>query len=196
MTGEVVRYIYLHGFKSSGSSDKVRLLREMTDWWLDAPDIPDRPVDAVPWLEDYLGHICQTYPKDEFVLIGSSLGGYYANWLARKFFCPAALINPLVDIEDLAPMVGSHENYYTGNCFELTQADLDILATLAHDMTITIPRVILLDEGDEVLDYRKAVQLYEHFAFVMKYPYGSHRFDHLEESLPQIESLANTIALW
>ena len=154
-----------------------------------------KPAHAIPWLEAYVDRKRREASKMPVILIGSSLGGYYADHLARRFSMSAALINPLVDTEDLRPVLGPNENYYTGARFELDEADLDALRGIAQDLSIDIPRLVLLDEGDELLDYRKAVGLYTGHARVVRYPGGSHRFDHLEQSLGEIRKLCDEAML-
>ncbi len=189
------RYIYLHGFCSSGNSDKVHLLREQTDWPVHAPDIPDKPADAIPFLRAYLERMQHEYPDDELILVGSSLGGYYAGNLGSALGFRMVLINPLVDVADLKPRLGTNHNYQSGQSFELTNEDLDALQALRHETMTGWPILVLLDQGDEVLDYRKAVARYESRARVLQFQGGSHRFDHLVDALQEIEALAHSIAL-
>lgn len=95
-------------------------------------------------------------------LIGSSMGGFYATWLAAKYGCPAVIVNPAV-----APwqgrdyLLGDQENYHTGAVHRIEQHHLDQLeqfevATLSEPWQL----MVLVQTGDEVLDYRQAVVKY------------------------------------
>ena len=95
-------------------------------------------------------------------VVGSSLGGYYATWLAERHGLRAVLINPAV----VAPLalesfVGMQDNLYTGERFEFTPRHLDELRTL-EVAAITLPERywLLAETGDEVLDYSHAVIKY------------------------------------
>ena len=95
-------------------------------------------------------------------MVGSSLGGYYATWLAERHGLRAVLVNPAV----VAPLalesfVGMQDNLYTGERFEFTPQHLDELRTL-EVAAITRPERywLLAETGDEVLDYRHAALKY------------------------------------
>jgi predicted esterase YcpF (UPF0227 family) len=95
-------------------------------------------------------------------IIGSSLGGFYATWLAERFGCRAALINPAVDpLKDLDKHVGITTEWHTGEPFEFKREYIDELAALKVG-TITRPEryFLLAATGDEVLDYRDMVAHY------------------------------------
>jgi len=172
--------VYLHGFASAGEgSAKAGILQRIfAGRELLTPNLPDKPADAIPFLDDFLGRL-----SGPAVLIGSSLGGYYAACYGGRLGWPAVLINPLVDVAVMRGALGWQENYYTGARFRLDEADLDALAAL-HFAPGASPTLVLLDAADEVLDADRAVSTYMGRARVMVYPGGSHRFEHLDESAP------------
>jgi len=94
----------------------------------------------------------------DLALIGSSLGGFYATWLAEKYGARAVLVNPAVrPFEDLVPFLGPQRNPYSGETYDVTRAHFDELAALAV-ARITRPEryFLLLRTGDAVLDWRAA----------------------------------------
>jgi uncharacterized protein len=94
-------------------------------------------------------------------LIGSSLGGYYATWLAEKHGVRAVLVNPAVrPYELLAQYVGPQTNLYTGAHDVLTAGDIDALRALEVDRITPNRYLLMVQTGDEVLDYRAAVERY------------------------------------
>ena len=98
--------------------------------------------------------------EGKVTLVGSSLGGHYANHLAEKHGLNAVLINPaVVDGLDLATFVGDHANFHSGERFTFTEAHA---AQLKAQVARPTPERywLLLEEGDEVLDYRQAQAFY------------------------------------
>jgi predicted esterase YcpF (UPF0227 family) len=151
--------VYLHGFNSSAQSHKAQVMkrfleeRGLGDQYA-CPDLPPLAADAIRVLEKL--------PLGEGAcLVGSSLGGYYATWLAEKHGCRAVLINPAIDPHvGLRAYLGPQKNLHTGEPYELTEAHLRDWEKL-YAPRITPSRYLLLVEtGDEVLDYRRAVARY------------------------------------
>lgn len=170
--------VYLHGFASAGEgSAKAGVLKEVfADQSLLAPDLPDKPADAIPFLDDFLAAL-----SGPVMLVGSSLGGYYATCYGGRFGWPVVLINPLVDITAMHTALGERQNHYSGARFTVDQADLDALTAL-NVVPGSSSTLLLLDAADEVLDAGKAVHAYMDRAKVVIYPGGSHRFEHLAAS--------------
>src|SRR6266480_3709245 len=118
--------VYIHGFNSSALSFKARLIAARmaelgrSDEFA-CPELPHRPRAAIAVLERLLG---EERPGNT-CLIGSSLGGYYATWLAEKHSLRAVLVNPAVRPHELLrSCVGRQTNLYTGAQYELTQEHL------------------------------------------------------------------------
>ena len=184
-----MKLIYLHGFASIGNSSKSNWLREQIsdDYSFEAPDLPNRSDEAARFLDAYFADL-----KGESVgLIGTSLGGFFAAWYGAKFGWPAVLINPLADVSDLTgSAMGENRNYYTEETFIMDQSDADCLHRMSGEIQqSTAPSLLLLDRGDDVLDYNKAIARFGQSSEVHLFENGSHRFDHLPESLPAIRTL-------
>jgi predicted esterase YcpF (UPF0227 family) len=152
--------LYIHGFNSSSASFKARVLQQkMAGSGVEfvAPDLPHWPLQAIAQLEALIGKA-----GDAVTLVGSSLGGYYATWLAEKHGLKAVLINPAVrPYELMSDFLGPKRNLYTGERYELTSDHLSQLRQLEVPV-ITRPERYLLIVGtqDEVLDYRQALARY------------------------------------
>lgn len=154
--------LYIHGFNSSALSFKAGVLRKrmaelrLADRFF-CPELPPGPKRAISLIER-----CITSGGAQAVsLIGSSLGGYYATWLAERYGVRAVLVNPAVRPYTLLEgSLGWQTNLYTGVKYELTREHLSELRDLEIE-TITPSRYFLMVEtGDEVLDYREAVEKY------------------------------------
>ncbi len=94
--------------------------------------------------------------------IGSSLGGYYATWLAEKFESRVVLINPAVKpYEMFEEFLGPNRNIYTGEEYILTMEHIDQLKSYeVTDITNPDRYLLMLQTGDEVLDYKLALEKY------------------------------------
>ncbi|MBI1394410.1 MAG: esterase [Betaproteobacteria bacterium] len=153
-------YIYIHGFNSSPQSVKARQLggyleRQGRGAEFACPALSHWPREAMHQLEALL----HRSGAAATVLVGSSLGGFYATWLAEQHGCRAVLVNPGVDAhEGLKAYLGPQQNLYTGEPYELTVEHLRQLESYSVP-AITDPSrfFLIVTTGDEVLDYREAV---------------------------------------
>lgn len=155
--------LYLHGFNSSPSSQKAQLLaawlpQSYPDIRLTVPLLPTCPLQTKGLLQ-------QLYAENEAVMIGiigSSLGGYYATWLSQQTFCRCIVINPVVKpFELLENYLGPNHNPYTGERYVLESQHIDYLKTMYISPLPAPDKIWLLQQrGDEVLDYRQAMELY------------------------------------
>jgi predicted esterase YcpF (UPF0227 family) len=95
-------------------------------------------------------------------LVGSSLGGYYATYLAEKYDLRAVLVNPAVVAHiALAEYLGPQDNLYTGETFVFKQEHIAALTELDVPVLTRPERFwLLVETGDELLDYRQAVAYY------------------------------------
>ena len=182
--------LYLHGFCSSPQSWKAKALAEALDLrGLSAhfycPFLSPVPHLAIKQIEAILANL-----DGGVTLAGSSLGGLYASWLAEKHDLKAVLINPAVLASlSLTPYLGEQINLHTGEKFELTMAHIEALREL-ENIVITPERYLLLVEtGDELLDYRKAVERYAGARQII-IEGGDHSFTHFNDLIPQLIEFA------
>lgn len=152
--------LYLHGFRSSPQSFKTRLIAQRMEALgrgneYCCPQLPGSPKEAI----DLALKLAQQVPAQELSLIGSSLGGFYALWLAERLGCRAVLLNPAVNApRDLANQVGVTTSYHSNEPFEFKAeylAELEALKTAG----ITKPEryFLVAATGDELLDWREMV---------------------------------------
>jgi predicted esterase YcpF (UPF0227 family) len=155
--------LYLHGFRSSPRSFKARTVHE----WMNAagraeelicPQLPASPKAAMALAL----LLVERFPADELAIVGSSLGGFYATWLAERLGCRAALLNPAVNpLKDLDKYVGISTAWHSDDRFEFRREYIDELAELTVGRITRPERYFLLAAtGDEVLDYRDMVHHY------------------------------------
>ena len=100
---------------------------------------------------------------DHLVVIGSSLGGYYTNYLAEKFGCKAVILNPAVRApKELAPHVGMLTSYDTNEPYDFRPEYIDELKSLQVEVISNPGRYFLIAaKGDELLDWQEMVDFYK-----------------------------------
>jgi len=151
--------VYLHGFNSSPHSHKAQLLgRYLEARGLGAhyacPGLPVGASAAVAAVEPLLG-------KSPLCFVGSSLGGFYATYLAEKHGTKAVLINPAVDPHvGLRAYLGPQKNLHSGEPYELTETHLREWERLYVPRVTPARYWLMVETGDEVLDYRRAIERY------------------------------------
>ena len=183
--------LYLHGFLSSPLSVKAQQTRRyLSEQYPDiefvCPELSNHPAQLQ---EQLLTLIAQNpaLTQDGLKVIGSSMGGYLSTWLMEKFGGKAALINPAVrPFELLAGYLGDHINPYTNKQFTLQQSDIEHIKQL-YVPVITNPAhfKVMLQTGDETLDYRLAVEHYQGADVVVEEG-GDHSFVNYDQHLPAI----------
>lgn len=191
-------YLYLHGFNSSGVSAKGKYFRDaLVHQPVQTPSYPPQPDAAIAMLQHVLETLLHGKPANEpLILIGSSLGGFYAQYLAHHFALPKVLINPaLQPLQTLRPYLGRQTNFYTGEQYDLTEQQLRLLLRfdVSEPCTQATPTLVLLDAGDEIIDYRYAQRIYSPCAQVIVYPEGDHQFQHLAEAVEAINVFTSQI---
>jgi predicted esterase YcpF (UPF0227 family) len=154
--------LYIHGFLSSPRSFKARLIAAR----LAELGLPH--AFACPRLHGDPAEIVATIARavraapEEPALIGSSLGGFYATHVAERFGLKTVLLNPAVRPYDLLhDYLGVQRNLYTGEEIVVEARHLDELQALEVETLCDPSRYFLIaTSGDEVLDYRQAVDKY------------------------------------
>ena len=185
--------LYLHGFTSGPQSRKVQaLVARMAEQGLAdrliAPQLPASPRAAIALVDDLIAKVS---PGTTATLVGSSLGGFYATHLAEKHRLQAVLINPaVVAAIELERYLGPQTWLYTGEPFEFTRQHIEELRALEVPRLADPSRYwLLVEEGDETLDYRQAVTRYAG-AKQAVLPGGDHSFTRWEDYLDEVLAFA------
>lgn len=179
--------VYLHGFRSGPASHKAQQLhmrmkeKGLAEHFV-CPKLPVSPQAAITLCESIIA------ASDRPVtLVGSSLGAYYATYLAERHKLRAVLVNPAVVAHlSLLEYVGPQTNLFSGECFEFT------LGHIAELRALEVPGIsapqrfwLLVETGDELLDYRQAVTKYAG-ARQTVLTGGDHSFTHWSDYLDDI----------
>lgn len=185
------KIIYIHGFNSSALSTKARQLRA---YWQqlnlphDALIIPDLPNDfsaAMAQLEALV------LANPQALLVGSSLGGFYATYLHHRYANPALLINPAVEAHlRFEHYVGPQTNYHTGETWDLKAEQIKQLIPLAVAPPKAGAKIqVWLQTADETLDYRVAERYYQDCVVEVEQG-GDHAYQGFAQRIPEILALA------
>lgn len=179
--------IYLHGFLSSANAYKAQQLRQYLAQYqpavvFDCPQLFDKPSQSIPFIQQLLENACGKF--SHVSLVGSSLGGFYANYFAHHFGLKAALINPALEANKLLKLHEPFKNPYTDHQFSLNQEDRIALEQLLLPKPSANARyLLLLQMADEVLDAKAASAYYYNSPCVIE-PHGNHQFEHFDKHLP------------
>ncbi|MFQ1062832.1 YqiA/YcfP family alpha/beta fold hydrolase [Bordetella trematum] len=162
------KILYLHGFRSSPDSFKSRLMAQamaergrQADWC--CPQLPASPKAAAELAHQQARRLLDGLPACHLTVVGSSLGGYYATWLAEQLGCRAVLLNPAVHAaRDLATQVGEHTMYHSAAPFVFLPEYVQELQALDVPRLTQPQRYFLVAAtGDEVLDWREMRDRFE-----------------------------------
>lgn len=181
--------LYLHGFRSSPQSTKARLMAALmaerfpqVQWW--CPQLPPSPQAAAALIAQGTAH----WPADTSAVIGSSLGGFYATWIAAQRGWRAVLLNPAVDpARDLSRYIGEQTSWHDpAERFFFAPEFVDELRALAVARLVHPERFMaLIAKGDEVLDWREMTARYAG-AQQTVLEGGDHALSDFEQHIPQV----------
>lgn len=176
--------LYIHGFGGHGlgvKSSQLRKYCEQNGIAFLAPSLSYIPDLAIATLEEIIQNL-----QTEITLVGSSLGGFYSIYLAKKYALKAVLINPSIyPYETLQKTKGTFPHYYDGTHFEWSETHLESLKKYELEGAVEGRFLLLLQKGDELLDYTKALQKLPNATQIVEEG-GTHTFDGFERHFTTI----------
>ncbi len=183
--------VYLHGFRSSPFSMKAKITHRAildlkgegidVEWY--CPQLPPSPKEAMAMV---VAHI-KSQDYEQLSIIGSSLGGYYATYLAELFFAQATLLNPAIEpARDLESYIGELKAWHSDEAFHFKPEYIQELNDL-YIKNITKPNryYLIAAKGDEVLDWQEMVAKYPG-AQQLVLEGGDHAISNYLELLPSV----------
>jgi predicted esterase YcpF (UPF0227 family) len=158
--------VYLHGFRSSPRSSKAQMTGDAIahrveqgsaiEWY--CPQLLASPRESMDIVQRHI----DAAKADCLTVIGSSLGGFYTNYLAERYGCKGIALNPAVRAgRELAPHVGMMTAYDSEEPFDFRAEYIDELNRMQVE-SITLPEryLLLAATGDELLDWREMAAFY------------------------------------
>ena len=184
---EQLKIIYLHGFNSSAESKKSKILNSYLEREklinLESPNLNNSPKKAIFQIEKIIGD-----SSSRVCLIGSSLGGLYATFVADKYNLKSVTLNPVVTnhISGMRDLVGSHKNFHSDEEYEFTLKDYFDLQKLGLEkLKNPLNHFCLIKMSDEVLDHNVTFAFFSK-SYVLSEKGGNHSYDDFFEKIPLI----------
>jgi predicted esterase YcpF (UPF0227 family) len=181
--------LYLHGFRSSPQSAKARLMAQHmaeqqpgVHWW--CPQLPPSPREAIGMLTEGV----KDWPRDAMAVVGSSLGGFYATYVAEHTGCKAVLLNPAVNpARDLAKYIGEQSSWHdpAERFFFKPEFVQELLDLTRPGLQQPANYLAIIAKGDEVLDWREMQARYLG-AHLRLLEGGDHAISDFERHLPAV----------
>ncbi len=154
--------LYLHGFRSSPQSIKARKMAALlaSDYpkvrWF-CPQLPASPRQAMAEVMATVASWPASPGFQSMAVVGSSLGGFYATWVAEQMHCKAVLLNPAVDpARDLSRHIGEQTSWQNPDeKFFFLPEYVQQLRELSCTSIEASNYLAVVAKGDEVLDWRE-----------------------------------------
>lgn len=191
---EKITIIYIHGFGSIGDSYKGQLLKDnFSNFDVLSPTFSYDTKKAVSEIKSLIEK------ENNLILVGTSLGGFYADYFNTFYSIPAVIINPLIEPLGVENYIGENINYYTKEKFIFTRESFNYLLKLKKDKEensnylnrISKP-IVLLAEDDNLLDYKFAVSSFKNLD-VRVFPSGGHRFTNSKEIIRAVSDISKNL---
>ena len=181
--------LYLHGFRSSPQSAKARqmaahvaLQHPAVTFW--CPQLPPSPRAAMALVSEGIAR----WPRGAMAVIGSSLGGFYASWVAQQTRAPSVLLNPAVHpARDLARHIGEQTAWHdpAERFYFLPEYIAELQALETQGLPPAAPEMAIIAQGDEVQDWREMAARYAHARLIVQEG-GEHALANFGDYLPAI----------
>lgn len=187
--------IYLHGLDSNPNANKACTTKQVANQYgipVVVPDLNIPPTQVVQKVQALIN-------KDS-MLIGSSLGGYFANLLSDMTGVPCILLNPsirpdvsfkrfLVD-KNLQNLDSDSIIYETYDGWQIVYSDLAWFES--NRLTVKNPSkiTVLLTMGDELLDACATKAFYDNKGVAV------HAFDGGDHRISNYDSYVNDVISW
>jgi predicted esterase YcpF (UPF0227 family) len=189
-----INILYLHGFNSSPQSMKAQITKSY--FYENFPNIPffcpqlaTSPEAVIEQLTSLIAS--KNDEENLWCFIGSSLGGYFSTYLSEHYQGKAVLINPAVKpFELLADYVGEQTNPYTEEVYSIEQHFIETLKNIEQKFISKNNYLVMVQTGDEVLDYQEAVDKYCNCQIIVQQG-GDHSFIDYSKMLPKIAMFFN-----
>lgn len=174
--------LYLHGFASAFDLKNKKIIT-LSNFF-----------EVIPFSYDTTGtfeknfnkisNIVQAHKID--IIIGCSLGGFYALEVGAKSNVFAVALNPAFEPKiSMQKLIGTNNNWVTDLDETLTAETVDTYPT---DINVNPSSLVLIQDGDEVIDPLKSFEYFKPKCRVHLCKGGSHRFENIDGYIHFIHS--------
>jgi len=183
--------IFIHGYGTSGKGGNAALLQSR--FGKDEVYVPALKHKPLQDMQDISNKILDCFFEGEkVILVGSSLGGFYARILAAQFGVSAALINPAYTPSKGLTDYGTFTKFDCDEKFKWTKqenGDLRFLEENFKGKEESINKInFYVASDDELIDHS---HLKGNFPFVKYFDNCGHRFLRFNEILDDIKNIKN-----
>ncbi len=187
-----MKILYIHGFSSTGNATKANILREyFGKSMVIAPTLPINPIETLSLLNE----IIEDENKTIF-LVGSSLGGFYANYLRKSMNLPCLLLNPSIKPHlTLKKRIGLGEHFRqgTGEIFVFRQEHIEIFKDLFNELQLIRGDSkllnVLLCKNDDLLDHSQTLEYLKTVNMLKVLETGGHTMTNFESQMPFVKKI-------
>lgn len=171
--------IYLHGFASVGKSAKSdALINAFGIDTVHAPNLPIDPDDTIKVVSDIVS-AAKSFPV---IFVGTSLGGFWANYFSQKFDAPCVIVNPSINPDEtMAKRLDvACRNYITGEDIYITPEIVEKFKRCKDEASVLYNGAlvnIFLAKDDDVIDYNATLTSLTHYNSLTVTDDGGHRYD-------------------
>ena len=189
-----INILYLHGFNSSPQSIKTQqtkayLSKNFPNVNFYSPQLASSPDAVINQLESLIEN--SNHENEQWLFMGSSLGGYFSTYLSEKYQGKAVLINPAVKPYNLmSNYLGEQTNPYTGEVYQVERHFISSLKSIEQVIISKNNYLVMVQTGDEVLDYQQATEKYNNCQLIVQSG-GDHSFIDYSKMLPKIAMFFN-----
>lgn len=182
--------IYLHGFNSDGNGSTAKKLKEYYRYILTPSYDYINPSYAYSKLNRIL---LEQFKKDsDITLVGTSLGGFWANYFAQKYDLKCVLINPSLNpSQSIKKYIGENKNYSTGEVRTLTIENANNYKKFEVPLNKSTFRITMLSENDEIIDSKITAKLLKETKIYFNKKEG-HRIKNISTLIPIIDEARNS----
>lgn len=187
-----MKIVYLHGLGSTGTSEKsAALMSVFGKQNVIAPDLPLDPEQTISLVTNLVTPLLKN--KEKVIFIGTSLGGFWANYFSNMFQMECIIVNPmLIPGDAFVNRIGTIvTNYSTGEKTEFTAEIVKSFKSAQNEaMSPNLDLItMVLAMDDDVIDYRTSLLQLPGCNTIMSLT-GGHRYDSQWDTVVELAILA------
>ena len=176
--------IYFHGYGSNGNSRTAEFIKEAyPNYTIITPTYNTKDADLA--MKELDGVVYKTMKEyDSVFLVGTSLGGFMANYFSNKYAIPTVLVNPCLDPVERLERYNPQDKV---NCKSFKKYDIPDING--------IPKIVVLGKKDSIIPYDTFMSRYKSRYQIFINESMGHRTSSKEDIVPAINEILNNCIL-